>query len=223
MGDGTADSQSDDEPQHSVSLSAYFIDKYEVTVGRYRDCVLAGVCFEMSPLSTGNTYHLPGSDTLPVNYITWIDATTFCAWDGGRAIPTEAQWEKAARGPAPRVVVNPWGNTAPTCALVSSDVCYPENYPQPVDAYPSGASYYGVEQLVGNVSEWVQDYYSSNYYSTSPAQDPTGPASGTERVMRGGNFNYSLTSLNDRVVRRIHSVPTLDSNPRGFRCARAGL
>ena len=210
----------DEQPEHVVGLSPYYIDVYEVTVARYRECVTAGACTAPSV----GTYHETNSDDLPVDYVTWFQAVDFCAWDGGRRLPTEAEWEKAARGPAPREVTEPWGNDAATCSHVPARDCLTDPWdplPVAVDANPDGASFYGLHQMGGNVSEWISDWYQDDYYAISPPVDPQGPTSGSDRVVRGYNCTRSLTDYSDSLTCRGSEAPDR-SYVIGFRCARAG-
>jgi iron(II)-dependent oxidoreductase len=211
----------DEQPEHIVSLSPYYIDLHEVTVARYRECVTAGAC---TTPDTGSTYDFPSGDALPVNEVSWFQAVDFCTWDGGRRLPTEAEWEKAARGPAPREVLNPWGDDPATCAHVPAADCQadPSNpVPSAVDAHPPDISYYGVLGMGGNVDEWVHDWYDFYYYSTSPSFDPQGPPSGTLRIIRGVNYSHDLSDHHDLVSfrARIHNPSYTGSV--GFRCTRA--
>jgi formylglycine-generating enzyme required for sulfatase activity len=179
---------SDESPYHEVNLSAFKIDKYEVTAGQYKACVDAGKCMAADTGGSCN-YGSSGRDLHPINCVDWTQANAYCQWAGKR-LPTEAEWEKAARGTDGRKY--PWGNTGLDCdhAVMSVSPCS-NSSTQPVGSKPLGASPYGAEDMIGNVWEWASDWYSSSYYSSSPANDPQGPASGTYRVVRGGSWNKS--------------------------------
>jgi formylglycine-generating enzyme required for sulfatase activity len=211
-----------ERPKHNVQLTPYLIDVYEVTNARYRACVDDGVC--TAPLA-GSTYFTTGLDALPVAGVSWDQATVFCDWDGGRHLPSEAQWEKAARGPAPSEVNMPWGADPPTCDLTIGEGCLYSGLaqPWPVDARPAGASFYGVQQMAGNVDEWCQDYSSASYYSVSPLLDPPGPATGTHRIIRGMNFSVSLAAQAESVFARMGTSATTQRSSLGIRCARRGF
>ncbi|HVW30331.1 MAG TPA: formylglycine-generating enzyme family protein [Polyangiaceae bacterium] len=196
----------DEKPLHMVSISAFSIDKTEVTQAEYTSCVKAGQC---SP---------PGCDwdcsmgDIPAGCVNLADAKAYCAYANGR-LPTEAEWELAARGTDERIY--PWGNDAPTCDLVNMDGC--GEVAQSVGSHPSGASPYGALDMAGNVVELVADYYAADYYATSPTMDPKGPATGAHFVGRGGGYKsvaiWQRTSARD-------TYDTDDSaKSLGFRCA----
>lgn len=183
----------DARPVAEVTMSAYFIDRYPVTNERYRACYDAGVCPALNP--DGEDYFLnPALGNRPVNFAFKETAETFCAWDGGRRLPTEAEWEMAARGPAPRDQPYVWGDTAERCDLVPTVECAGyeepgwEAFPEDVDAWPGTASYYGVELMGAGGEEWTSDVYGPAYYSRPESLvDPTGPAPfpGCDYVSRG--------------------------------------
>ncbi len=229
MGCDPGECTSSEEPEHLVALSAYYIDLYEVTVARYRECVLAGACTEPGDdVIYESTYFLtvPEVDELPVNFVDHAQAMAYCAWDGGRTLPTEAQWEKAARGPAPSERPHPWGSSGVTCSLVPSSTCPSDvGYPHPVDSYPGGVSVYGVYHLASNVSEWVQDYW---YDYTNPGTVPLDPVNlvgqpGDSRVTRGYYYKVPLFNFGHTVVDRDPYGEDEKVHSNGIRCARPGI
>jgi formylglycine-generating enzyme required for sulfatase activity len=190
----------DEKPVHIVYVDAFYIDKLEVTNAQYKECVDAGACrpprrvdcCSNLPLVVWPSYYdNPEYDNYPVTWLDWYDGDDFCAWRGAR-LATEAEWEKAARGTDDRTY--PWGDDPPTPEHLSF-TWLPGEFPgkapvgpSPVGSFPKGASPYGVLDMVGNVYEWIEDRYEPDYYSVSPAENPTGPAEGKWRIARGGSF-----------------------------------
>ena len=219
MGCSSADTNcsSDEKPLHTVTLDAYQIDTYEVTNGQYAQCVATGKCTPpANKTSTGRSsyYDAAGFTEYPVIYVNWAQAGAFCAWAGER-LPTEAEWEKAARG-ATDTRIYPWGDSNPSCSLANTYGCSKDT--DKVGNHPQGASPYGVQDMAGNVWEWTSDWYGDSYYQSSPDHNPTGPTGGSYRVLRGGSWN--LVSRFARVSDRGRYVPDLTSDDIGFRCAR---
>ena len=208
---------------HTVYLDAFWMDQTEVTNTQYALCVQSGVC--NLPAGT-NTYSDSDYADHPVVNVYWDDAKTYCAW-AGRYLPTEAEWEKAARGGLAGQSY-PWGNEVPVCSSVAEngaqiDECGERTVP--VKSFsPNG---YGVYDAVGNVFEWVNDWYDFQYYQDSPSTNPQGPASsntidimtdGNYRIVRGGSWFQSYSTIPDRIA-------TLEDSIRydfGFRCATDG-
>jgi len=204
--DGDSEADSDEFPQHEVTLDSFWIDRTEVTNAQYERCVADGDCptsfFAESTSWNGADY--------PVVGVSWMDAEAYCTWAGGR-LPTEAEWEYAARGPEANRY--PWGDELPTCELAQFASCDGETIP--VGGRPAGASWVGALDMTGNVWEWVQDWYGS--YVDSPSNNPTGPTEGDYKVLRGGSWGG--TSRNVRSADRIHNQPENRAGSVGFRCA----
>ena len=206
---GSDNGDSDEKPVHRVYLDEFYIDKFEVTNEEYAKCVDAGSCSE------NPKYDEFTDQRQPVVGVDWNQADTYCKWAGKR-LPTEAEWEKAARGTDGRTY--PWGEEI-DCTMANYDNCG-HNKTKPVGSYPSGASPYGAMDMAGNVWEWCADWYDNNYYCNSPSRNPTGPTSGKYRVLRGGSwldlegYRYLRTSARDRVG------PSNRLSFIGFRCAR---
>jgi formylglycine-generating enzyme required for sulfatase activity len=210
---GAEDGLPDARPMHRTYLSSYWIDQHEVTNERYRACVLSGVC---SPPKDSQAFEDPRRAQHPVANLTWSQARTFCQW-AGRRLPTEAEWEKAARGTDGRRY--PWGNSVEAVKgrLKGGDVKAGGNGIVPVGSQLETASPYGVFDLVGNVWEWVKDWYAEDFYAIAPSRDPQGPLRGSFRVLRGGDWSESVLEL--RASYRGWDEMTYWGPTLGFRCA----
>ena len=184
---GSTTGSSNEQPVHKVYLDAYWMDQTEVTNGMYALCVQAGSCQPPHDSSSAMQTSYFGTTQYvdyPVIYVSWNDARAYCAWADAR-LPTEAEWEKAARGTDARTY--PWGNTAPNTDLLNFDRNIGDT--TKVGNYPATVSPYGALDMAGNVDEWVADWFDETYYSSSPSSNPTGPASGEYRVYRGGSWH----------------------------------
>jgi len=212
-----------ESPQHTVALGHFWIDRTEVTNAQYQQCVAAGVCQSPAVCDRGEPpLQATPEANHPVVCVTWHEAQAYCEWAGAR-LPTEAEWEYAARGPGGNVY--PWGNTFDgtlsnycdvNCDKPSANTAVDDGHAQsaPVGSYPRGASWCGALDLVGNVFEWTADWI-GDYPSTAQV-NPTGPETGREKVIRGGGWHYHQASL--RGVARAKIAPDKRYNPLGFRC-----
>lgn len=210
MGSNEADldADEDEKPQHTVYLDAYWIDRTEVTNDMYRRCVSDGEC---SDPAHSPRYEMKEYWNHPLLGVSWDQAVDYCAW-AGRRLPTEAEWEKAARGTDGRLY--PWGNEAPNESLLNFD----HQVDDTVEAgsYPTGASPYGVLDMAGNVWEWTADGYDEGYYADSPNENPQGGDSVNRRVLKGGSWNTQAHNV--RPANRFWGFPGRNDTD-GFRCA----
>jgi formylglycine-generating enzyme required for sulfatase activity len=215
MGANGTDALEDERPQHEVWLDRFEMDRFEVTIGHYAEYLKDQK--QSAPWQWENADLRQHRDR-PVVGVSWWDADAYCRWRGKR-LPTEAEWEKAARGTDGRLF--PWGNQAPSDRLANFALGARFSYSQalmPVHQYELGLSPYGLYQMAGNAGEWVADWYGSHYYEMSPDRNPSGPAVGSFRVLRGGSWSdlpkYLLT------YGRFKLPPETRNSYTGFRCAR---
>jgi formylglycine-generating enzyme required for sulfatase activity len=218
----------DEAPIHTVWLDNYYIDIYEVTNALYAKCVEDGVCQEpQDGSSTRETYYSDATYAdYPVIYVSWFDANTYCQWRGVR-LPTEAEWEKAARGGQTSQLYS-WGDTFESglanfcdinCQESWKNINFDDSYEDtaPVGSYiPNG---YGLFDMAGNVREWVADWYNNDFYSNSSQNNPQGPMDGNDRVIRNGSWRNSGFVL--RTANRIGRDPSKLDSHLGFRCVRS--
>jgi len=215
MGVDNADDGEDATPAHTISLNAFYIDKYEVTNLLYKACVDAKICNapEKNSSSTRDIYYDNSEfNNYPVINVNWNAARAYCAWRGAR-LPTEAEWEKGARGTDGRIY--PWGaDINATFANYGSEI----GDTTVVGSYETGKSIYGAYDMAGNVYEWVADWYASGYYKASPTENPNGPELGKFRVIRGGSWIHPGDL--EKTFHRNNAEPTYYYNDLGFRCAK---
>jgi formylglycine-generating enzyme required for sulfatase activity len=204
----TRELYTDELPQHSVSLDAYYMYKTDVTVAQYRIFCRATGRKMPDPPDWG------WQDTHPMVNVTWNDAKAYADW-AGAALPTEAQWEKAARGTDGRIF--PWGNDWDAGKCSNSVGTHGSWKTSPVGNFPAGASPYGCLDMAGNVSQWCADRYDAGYYATSPARNPTGPETGPFRVLRGGSWCYGDLEI-FRAALRVGDDPLYRGDYMGFQC-----
>ena len=207
-----------EKPVHEVTLDSFWIDQMEVTNAQYAHCVADGKCSAPpeSRSSTRDSYYGDSQYAdYPVLYVSWDDASTYCAWAGAQ-LPTEARWEYAARGPDGHKY--PWGDESPSEQLLNYNSNVGDT--SPVGSYPAGASWAGTLDMAGNVWEWVGDWYGT--YPSEKQANPTGPTTGDSRVLRGGS--WGIGELGVPATHRSYSTP--DNRDQafgavGFRCVVA--
>jgi len=218
----------DEIPIHIVELDNFYIDRYEVTNARYEECVKEEVCdppYLTSSYTQDSYYGNTKYADYPVIYVSWESAQTYCQWRNAR-LPTEAEWEKAARGSLERRKY-PWGNTIDgtlanfcdvNCSFDHRNIDFDDQYDDtaPVGSYEPNR--YNLYDMTGNVGEWVADWYGPEYYSTSPSRNPEGPEDGDSRVLRGGSWISGVSNL--PVANRNFFNPENQYYYVGFRCAR---
>jgi formylglycine-generating enzyme required for sulfatase activity len=195
-------------PVHAVRLSAYCIDRTEVTVAAYRAC--AGC----APAGTDTSCNgsISGREQHPINCVRFFDAEAYCRAVGKR-LPSEAEWEYAARGPEGRLY--PWGREAPM-----AQPCWHQLSTCAVGTHSASDSWFSVHDLAGNVAEWTGDWFRPYSASDTVVDDPTGPESASERAIRGGGWAQNLLPAALEAVHRSSAPPDTSSPQVGFRCAR---
>lgn len=218
---GNDSGSNDAKPAHVVYLDAFYIYKYEVTNRAYSRCVDAGVCKQpvnVNSIAPDDYYSSDEYKYHPVINVSWEMAMTYCTWSHDR-LPTEAEWEKAARGGLQGMPF-PWGIATPVC---EEDAVNGARFDNCVGNGPKKTGYYApngyeIFDMLGNVSEWVNDWYALDYYMQNVNNtNPHGPDSGTYRVLRGGNWAQNNTIY---LFTRERNVPETQSDQIGFRCAR---
>ncbi len=223
-----------ERPEHTVSLDDFWLDQTEVTNAQFAaflneqgNQAEGGVTWldvdadECLIEQRGGTFHpKDGYADHPVVEISWFGATAYCTWAESR-LPTEAEWEYAARGP--ESLNYPWGNKWQVGLANCADDSCEDGYEQtaPVGSFPAGASWVGAYDLAGNVFEWINDWHAEDYYERSPQDNPTGPASGTRRGLRGGSWLFAGGEI--RGAARWENEPTETKSYYGFRCAASSL
>ncbi|WP_413936437.1 formylglycine-generating enzyme family protein [Nitrospira sp. BLG_1] len=219
MGSPEGKGRDDERPQRTVYLDAFGIDQVEVTNARYMAFVKAtGHRTPPNPYGTGPLVSLTGIEHLPVVQTTWYDAKAYCTWAKKR-LPSEAEWEKAARGTDGRMY--PWGNEPPTARHANFDREWDdERTLHAVGSLPDGDSPYGVKDMAGNAREWVSDWYDVDYYKDAPPGNPPGPdKKGVVRSIRGGSWHSTPSDI--RTTARGRGGFALQTHGTGFRCARS--
>jgi len=194
-----------DNPEHTVTLSDFWIYSTKVTNRQYDRCVSAGLCTPSSITTDSSQFDNP------VTGVNWDQAQTYCTYVLGR-LPTEAEWEKAARGPSGNTY--PWGNDQPTCNILNFNGCVGST--TKVTTYPQDQSYYHLLDMEGNAFEWVADWYGATYYKNSPSNDPQGPNTGNQRVARSSGYRSTIDSMPASV--RSPFTPDASESDLGFRC-----
>jgi formylglycine-generating enzyme required for sulfatase activity len=205
-------------PQHIVYLNGFWIDESEITNSQYALCVQDETCappHKNNSYSYSEYYGNPEYDHYPVVQVDWAQAKSYCEW-AGRRLPTEAEWEKAARGTSEQTY--PWEGENKG-EFFANFYVYNVGDTTPVKNYKAGKSPYGAYDMAGNVYEWVADWYSDTYYASSSLYNPTGPETGLARVMRGGAWSSDWVFI--RTASRMYYYPEDFSGDIGFRCAQS--
>ena len=218
----------DEEPVHKVFLKSYYIDRLEVSASQFSNFLNLNLKKASLYFQTGSGVTIKkvgrlyspraGLNNYPANRVSWYGADAYCRWVNKR-LPTEAEWEKSARGIDGRIF--PWGDEFPT----NDKVTFRRKFNkigfkalEMVDSMPNGRSPYGVHHMAGNAWEWVSDWYEDIYYEKSPFANPKGPDFGVSKVLRGGNWYYKAYYM--RTTYRFNEKPGVFKNWQGFRCAK---
>ena len=210
---GSDEGDDDEQPIHRVFLDSFYLDTFEVTNGRFAKFVET---IQSEPPWGFADQETPVVDAdRPVRWVNWLEAWGYCLWAGKR-LPTEAEWEKAARGTDGRVY--PWGNDPPTVAHAVFGLTEGAETVSPIGNRDQGKSPYGVHDLAGNLYEWVTAWYDDAFYTTHPTSNPRGPGEGTAKVQRGGSYINQPYRL--RAAFRTKGDPTEHDPHVGFRCAQ---
>jgi formylglycine-generating enzyme len=218
MGSPEGKGRDDERPQRSVYLDEFAIDQVEVTNERYMAFVKSiGHRTPPNPYGNGHLQSIKGIEQLPVVQTTWYDAKAYCSWAKKR-LPTEAEWEKAARGTDGRLY--PWGNEPPTVKRANFDREWEDEHTlYAVGSLPDGDSPYGVKDMAGNAREWVSDWYDTEYYQHAPNRNPQGPdKKGVVRSIRGGSWHSPASDITTSA--RGRGGFALQTHGTGFRCVR---
>ena len=217
MGSKGEKGRRDEKPQRKIFLDTYEIDMHEVSNKSYLNFIHKTQRKEPpNPYSKGLLSEITGIENLPVVQVTWYDAVDYCRW-AGKKLPTEAQWEKAARGE--KGLVFPWGNTSPSMEKIN----FQKNWEGTKTLWPvnegfNSSSPYGLKGMAGNVREWVRDWYAPDYFETGPKKNPNGPEKGILKVIKGGSWHSFKADV--RSAARGKGGFALKTDGIGFRCAR---
>ncbi len=216
MGSDADDALTDSKPAHEVYLDAYWIDKYTVTNAQFKQCVASGYCYvprDLTSATREDYYENEAYADYPVVHVDWNQAFAYCAWAGKR-LPTEAEWERAARGD--EGALYPWGNDLPD-EIPANIGHYESGDTEPVDSNPDGVSPYGLYNMEGNVWEWTADLYDQWFYSKSPSENPKPSVSTNDYVVRGYSWAYPFTRY--EITTRNSFYLLNHTYDLGFRCA----
>ena len=206
----------DEKPQQEIYLDAFWVDKYEVSVENYNVFRRAANYVEPSVPFFQGDYNILKTPNFPVVGVSWLDAVNYCTWAGKRLL-MEAEWEKAARGT--HGLVYPWGNRVLPKRANISGTADGFKYMSPVGSFPMGRSVYGVYDMSGNASEWVEDWYDQFYYQKSPMINPEGTAKSKNRVFRGGSWDARKVDI--RAAKRFAATSGRKDSIVGFRCGKS--